>query len=85
MPSKPEVPMAIFLLDKSLKVEIFFEESDREFEDNICLQFVEECPCDEKVFIADEANLYLTTNQAIQLAAALNHAVVASQDSTIDN
>jgi hypothetical protein len=77
--------MAIFLLDKSLKVEIFYEESDREFEDNICLQFVEECPCDEKVFIADETNLYLTTEEAIRLATALTYAVAASQDASSDN
>jgi hypothetical protein len=68
-----------------LKVEIFFEECDREFEDNICLQFVEECPCDEKVFIADETNLYLTTEQATQLATALTYAVAASQDVSPDN
>lgn len=67
--------MAIVLLDGTMKVEVFFDDSDNEFDDNICLSFVEDCPDDEKVFWAGETNLYLTPQQACQLAEALQRAV----------
>jgi hypothetical protein len=71
--------MTISLLDNSLKVEIFFEETDCEFEDNICIQFTETCPDEEKVFIHDETNLYMTASEAEQLAQILAEAVAASR------
>lgn len=70
--------MTISLLDDSLKVNIYFEVNDCEFVDNVCVSFLEECPDDEKVFHGDETNLYLTPQQARQLASALLH---ASEDS----
>ncbi|MCP4425188.1 MAG: hypothetical protein GY803_11895 [Chloroflexi bacterium] len=56
--------MFVFLLDNSVRVEVFCEELDNEFEDNICVSFVEKCPDEEKVFRADETNIYLTPEQA---------------------
>ena len=67
--------MAIFLLDNSLKVEIFFDSNDNQYEDNIRISFVEECPEDEKIFLAGETNIYLTPEQACELAEALNQAI----------
>jgi hypothetical protein len=72
--------MTISLLDNSLKVEIFFEVSDCEFNDNICVKIDEDCPDDEKVFRGDETNLYLTSHQARHLAAALLHAAEESEE-----
>lgn len=63
--------MVIELLDGSLKVEITYEKSDKEFDDNICMRMWEDCPEDEKVFYAGETNLYLTPEQARQFANAL--------------
>lgn len=77
--------MAILLLDRSLKVDIFFDESDREFDDNICVSFVEDCPPEEKVFNADETNLYLTCSEAGQLIEALQTAIQSSRCSSASN
>jgi hypothetical protein len=63
--------MFVLLLDNSLKVEVYCDDMDSEFEDNICVSFVEECPDDEKVFRADETNIYLTSKQAEQLGNLL--------------
>ena len=35
---------AITLLDNSLKLTIYYDNNDSEYEDNICLHFVEDCP-----------------------------------------
>jgi hypothetical protein len=70
--------MTISLLDGTLKVNIFFELKDCEYGDNVCLSVVEKCPDDEKVFRADETNLYLTPKQARKLASVL---VSAAEDS----
>ncbi len=74
--------MAIYLLDNSLKVEICFDQEDCEFDDNIRVTITEECPLDEKIFIADQTNLYLTPKQAIELADALHQ---AAHDSRLDS
>lgn len=63
--------MFVFLLDNSLKVEVYCEELDSEFEDNICVSFVETCPDDEKIFRAGETNIYLTPKQAEQFGTLL--------------
>jgi hypothetical protein len=70
--------MGIYLLDKSLKVEICYEELDCDFEDNICISFIEECPDEERIFRADETNIYLTPDEASELAEALSRAAQAS-------
>lgn len=71
--------MPIMLLDDSLQVEIFFEETDSNFADNICICFVEDCPPDERIFKADETNIFLTPEQATQLATALMNAAAESR------
>lgn len=62
----------ITLLDGSLKLAVFVEESDWEFEDNICLCFEEDCPEDEKIFKADETSIYLTPEQVALITLELN-------------
>jgi hypothetical protein len=66
-----EEPMEINLLDNSLKIEVFFDQQDENFKDNICLRIKENCPDEERVFRAEESNLYLTPQQACQLADSL--------------
>lgn len=63
--------MFVLLLDNSLKVEVYCDDMDSEFEDNVCVSFVETCPEDEKVFRADETNIYLTPKQAEQFGNLL--------------
>ncbi len=66
------------LLDKSLEVSIFFEPSDSEYMDNICICFEEFCPEEEKIFKAGETNIFLTPDQANQFAIALIEAAKQS-------
>ena len=69
----------IYLLDDSLEVEIFFDQGDLSYSDNICLKITESCKEEEKVFRHDENNLYLTSEQARSLADELIKAVEASE------
>lgn len=73
--------MTLHLLDDSLSVDVFYEPSDDQFNDNICVHVCESCPEEEKLFIADEVNLYLTPEQARRLAAILLEAAKASDES----
>jgi hypothetical protein len=61
-----------------LRVEVVYDNSDCDFEDNICIQIIEECPENEKVFVHDETNLFITPEQAIQLARLLSAAAQTS-------
>lgn len=71
--------MFIHLVDDTLQVQVYYDPSDLEYDDNICLSIQECCPSEEKVLTADEVNLYLTPDQARQLAQALLEAVAASE------
>ena len=71
--------MTITLLDGTLKVNIFFEQNDCRYGDNVCLCVFEKCPDDEKVFRGDETNLYLTPRQARKIAAAFLQAAEESE------
>jgi hypothetical protein len=73
-----KVHHSIYLLDRSLKVDVYFEPEDREFNDNIRISFNEDCPDEEKILVADETNIYLTSKQAHQLALALMQAISES-------
>jgi hypothetical protein len=73
-----QMKKSIYLLDRSLKVDVYYEPEDRNFNDNICISFCEECPDYEKIFVADETNIYLTSEQARQLAEALLQATFES-------
>jgi len=72
--------MPIYLVDDTLKVEVFYEPSDREFEDDICVCIEESCPAEEKLFRDDEIHIYLTPKQARQLGLALVKAAEKSSD-----
>lgn len=70
----------ITLLDGSLKLSIFCDELDRAYEDDICLRFEEDCPEDEKLFKADETNIYITPKQAALIVLELNRAMSAYRE-----
>jgi hypothetical protein len=72
--------MPIYLVDDTLKIEVFYEPSDRQFEDDICLCIEESCPSEEKVFRGDETHIYLTPKQARLLGLALVKAAEESSD-----
>lgn len=76
--------MTLSLLDDSLKIEVFFEPGDRDFEDNICLCITETCPEEEKVFIHDETNIYLTSDQAEAFARLLLQAAASSSQDRLE-
>ena len=71
--------MTIYLLDKTLKIDIFYECADQDLEDNICVSIVEECPPQERVMRNGETHLFLTADQAQQLGQALLAAAEHSQ------
>ena len=73
---------AITLLDGSLKLSIFYDTQDNEFEDAICLSFREDCVEDEKVLSADEVNIYLTPQQAALIVLELNRALEDARKSS---
>jgi hypothetical protein len=73
---------AITLLDGSLKLNIFYEQFDRSFDDDICLCFTEDCPEDEKIFKADETSIYLTPEEAALVVLELNRAISAYRQDT---
>lgn len=70
--------MKIHLVDNTLEVEIFYERSDQDYPDNICMRITEECPEEEKLFRAHQTNIYLTPQQASQVAVALASAAEKS-------
>jgi hypothetical protein len=67
--------MTVNLLDGSLKLDVFYDCNDSQFEDHLCLKIIEECPEEEKIFNAGETNIYLTAEQAQQISDALLKAV----------
>jgi hypothetical protein len=71
--------MGLYILDDTLSVEVFYDRSDDQFSDNVCLCLWESCPADEKILIADETNVFLTPDQARELANMLLIAVEASE------
>ncbi|MFL7840446.1 MAG: hypothetical protein ACK2T4_06180 [Candidatus Promineifilaceae bacterium] len=67
--------MSVILFDGGLTVKIFYDETDSEYEDAVCIQMIEDCPEDEKVLKFDETNLYITPDQACLLILALQRAM----------
>ncbi|GAP40006.1 hypothetical protein [Flexilinea flocculi] len=67
--------MAVFLLNNSLKVEVFVDKADAEFEDDICVRITEDCAEDEKIFYGGETNLYLTREQAQEIIKEFQKAI----------
>jgi hypothetical protein len=72
----------VYLLDESLQIEVFYSSEDADLADNICLKIFESCKEEEKIFIHDESDLFLTTQQARDLAEALLAAVKESETSS---
>jgi hypothetical protein len=72
--------MEILILDDSLKIEIYYERQDADFSDNICISFEEDCPDEERIFRANQTNIYLTCEQARKIALALYHAAEISAE-----
>jgi len=75
--------MAIELLNGSLKIDVFFDQRDKEYEDNICVCFREFGPEDEKILYAGETNIFINADEARKLAGMLmeaaNHSSHASR------
>ena len=71
--------MALYLLDKSLKVDVFYDCEDCTYKDNICIQLIEECPDEEKILLAGETNIYLTPAEARAFGKVLLEAAEASE------
>ena len=69
----------ISLLDGSLKLTIYFDDSDRDFEDDICLCFQEDSVEAEQLFRADETNVYITPEQAALIVLELSRALEAAR------
>ncbi len=63
--------MEVEILNGSMKIEIFYDRQDRDYEDNICVRIKESGPEDEKIMYANETNLFITAQQARQLAEML--------------
>jgi hypothetical protein len=72
------VAVSLQLLDNTLHVNIFFEASDGDLADNICLCVRETCPDDERLFRAEETHIFLTAQEALALADALRQAASSS-------
>ena len=70
--------MALKILNGSMNIEIFFDKQDREYEDNICVCIKESGPDDEKIMYAHETNIFLTPDQARELARMLTQAAEQS-------
>ncbi len=81
--------MEIKLIGGELLVNINFEKSDSDYDDNICLCFHEPCAEETKLFRAKETNIFITPNEARTLATILMEVAdasdLASQDSVILN
>ena len=77
---KKNSPGYISLVDNTLKVHVFYESSDCDFKDNICISITEFCPESEKVFQSGETNLFITTEQAHELGRALISAAECSEN-----
>jgi hypothetical protein len=67
--------MTIYLLDKTLQIDIFYDCEDKDLEDNICVSIIERCPPKERLLQAGETHIFLTPGQAQQLGEALLEAV----------
>jgi hypothetical protein len=74
--------MTIYLLDKTLQIDIFFECADQDLEDNICVSIIECCPPQERLLRSGETHIFLTPDQARQLGEALLQAAQHSRAQT---
>jgi hypothetical protein len=76
MQAKKEDDSAGFwILDDTLRVSIRYEHLDSDLRDNVKISIYESCPEDEKLFLADETNIFLTADEAQKIADALLTAI----------
>ena len=71
--------MSIYLLDKTLQIDISYECEDKELEDNICISVIERCPPAEKLLRAGRTHLFLTPTEARILGESLLEAADLSE------
>ena len=71
--------MELWLLDDTLHIKIFFEDTDQDLQDNVCVSIFESCPDEERILLHDETNIYLTPEDACRLAEALQAATSKSR------
>jgi len=76
--------MPIYILDDSLKIEVYYESNDHEFEDNVCISLHENCPEEERIYRAGLSHIYISVKQARQLAQALIFAAQESEGKSQD-
>ena len=72
--------MSLNILDDTLNIDVFYEDFDSAFCDNVCIRFWESCPDEERIFIHEETNIFLTTDQARSLALLLLEAAHKSDE-----
>ncbi len=73
--------MLLMLVDDSLQLSVEYDADQQDYEDTVCLTFVEHCPKAECIFKADETRIFLTPDQAEQLALALQQVATESRRS----
>jgi hypothetical protein len=71
--------MTIYLLDKTLQIDIFYDCEDKDLEDNICVSIIERCAPQERLLQAGETHIFLTPEQAQEVALALMEAIAHSK------
>jgi hypothetical protein len=76
--------MTINLLDNTLQIDIFYDCDSHDLEDNICVAIIERCPPQERLLRAGETHIFLTADQARQMAEALLTAAHSSHSDTGD-
>ncbi|HSM23429.1 MAG TPA: hypothetical protein VK856_01030 [Anaerolineaceae bacterium] len=77
--------MILELLGGELLLKICYDNSDKDFDDNICLSYIEPCLDDTKLFRAKETNIFITPQEARSLADLLLKAAEASDRSSHDS
>lgn len=77
--------MTIDLLKGALLVQIKYEKSDSDFDDNVCVCFEEPCHDDEKLFRAEQTHIFLTPVEARKIAVALQLAAEESDRASRDS
>ena len=70
--------MSLNFLDDTLNVDVFYDHVDSEFCDNVCIRFWESCPDEERIFVNEETNIFVTPQEARDLAMLLLQAAQKS-------
>jgi hypothetical protein len=76
--------VAILLLDDTLQIEVFHEPADSDLSDNICVCITEDCPDEERLLRNEQTRIFITAQQARELAGALLDAAERSLTQGMD-